>query len=253
MVVTVTLNPAVDRTIWVDELRPGDANRVRRSDTDPGGKGINLSLVLRELGMPTAALGFIGGKTGRFVQSYLQQRGVPTAFVEVAGETRINIAVQERSGNPPTTFHEPGPEVTLEDLRKLGEQIRAALPQCKLMAFGGSLPPGVQNDVYAKLIAFCQQGGVKAILDADGQALMQGLSAKPYLVKPNREEASRLLGRPIRSLEDAASAADEILQQYGVTIAVVSLGARGAVAAASTEAWHASPPVLTSKSTVGSG
>lgn len=252
MIATVTLNPAVDRTLWVQGLKVGDTNRVRQSDMDPGGKGINLSLVLREFGMETVALGFLGGNTGRFVQTYLESRGVATAFVQVQGETRINIAVQDGTGAPPTTFHEPGPEVTVEDLRQLGERIRQVLPQCALITFGGSLPPGAPNDVYATLINYCQQNGVKAALDADGVPMAAGLEAKPYLVKPNRAEAERLLGRALRSTEDAAAGAVELVQR-GVGVAIISLGVKGAVAADSNEVWHASPPVIQSKSTVGSG
>lgn len=252
MIATVTLNPAVDRTVWVDELRIGDTNRVRRSDMDPGGKGINMSLVIREFGEPTVALGFLGGHTGRFIETYLQSRGVTTSFVPVAGDTRINIAVQESNNRPPTTLHDPGPTVTMENLRQLVERIRQVLPQCQLVAFGGSLPPGVPNDAYEKLITFVQQSGVRTFLDADGVALLHGLNAKPFLVKPNRAEAERLLGRPLRSLEDAANGALEILQR-GVSVAVISLGPKGAVAANGNTVWHASAPVATSRSTVGSG
>ncbi|NLC59336.1 MAG: 1-phosphofructokinase [Armatimonadetes bacterium] len=252
MIATVTLNPAVDRTLWVRGLKVGDTNRVDHSDMDPGGKGINMSLVLRECGADSVALGFLGGNTGRFVQSYLESRGIATAFVTVKGETRVNIAVQDGTGAPPTTLHEPGPEISMEDLRQLGEQIRQVLPKCSFIAFGGSLPPGAPHDVYATLINYCQQNGVKAILDADGTVLAAGMAAKPYLVKPNRAEAERLLGRALRSLEDAASGAVEIVQR-GVSLAVISLGVKGAVATDGSEVWHAAPPVLTSKSTVGSG
>lgn len=252
MIATVTLNPAVDRTLWVDSLLPGDTNRVRQSDMDPGGKGINMSLVLREFGEETVALGFLGGRAGEFIRTYLERRGVATAFVAVSGETRINIAVQDGTGKPPTTFHESGPEIGLEQLRQLSEQIRQALPSCQLIAFGGSLPPGVPHDVYAKLIGFCQQNGVRACLDTDGTPLMHGLGAKPFLVKPNRAEAERLLGIRLRSTEDAAAAALEI-QQRGASVVILSLGAKGAIATNGTEVWHATPPLVNSKSTVGSG
>ncbi|MBI3944808.1 MAG: 1-phosphofructokinase [Armatimonadetes bacterium] len=252
MIATVTLNPAVDRTLWIEGLKAGDTNRVRRSDTDPGGKGINMSLVLREFGEETIALGFIGGHAGRFIETYLQSRGVATAFSPVAGETRINVAVQDGGAGPPTTFHEAGPAVTVEDLRQFVERLRQALPGCKLVAFGGSLPPGVPNDVYGKLVTFVQQNGVRAFLDADGVPLMHGLEAKPFLVKPNRAEAERLLGRPLRSVEDAAAGASEVVQR-GATIAVISLGAKGAVACSGAETWHAGAPIAASKSTVGSG
>lgn len=252
MIVTVTLNPAVDRTLWVRSMAPGDTNRVLRSVMDPGGKGINMSLVLRECGVQTTALGFIAGHTGQFIKTYLENRGIATSFVEVKGETRINIAVEDAGGGPPTTLHEPGPEVGMEDLRQLWDRIRPLLKQAQFIAFGGSLPPGVPNDVYATLIRNCQDNGVRAILDADGTPLMAGLNAKPYLVKPNRAEAERLLGRSIRSIEDAASGALELVQR-GVSFAVISMGVKGAVGATSEEVWRVRPPVVTSKSTVGSG
>lgn len=252
MIVTVTLNPAVDRTLWVQGLASGDTNRVLRSVMDPGGKGINMSLVLRECGTETTAVGFIAGHTGQFIKTYLESRGIPTGFVEVPGETRINIAVEDLVGGPPTTLHEPGPEVGMEALRKLGDGIRQLLGQAKFVAFGGSLPPGVPNDVYATLIKYCQENGVRTILDADGTPLLAGLDSKPFLVKPNRAEAERLLGRSIRSVDDAASGAVELAQR-GIGVAVISMGIKGAVAAANGEVWHAAPPTVTSKSTVGSG
>ena len=253
MIATVTLNPAVDRTIWLESaLRVGDTNRVLRSSMDPGGKGVNMALVLKECGQEAIALGFLGGNTGRFIQTYLEGRGIATAFVEVSGETRTNLAVQDGSGKPPTTFHEPGPEVTAEDLRQLGEQIRQVLPKSQFVAFGGSIPPGAPPDVYNKLVSYCQQSGVKAILDTDGTLLFNALEVKPYLVKPNRAEAERLLGRSLRSLEDTVEGALELVQR-GVTIALISLGIKGAVATDGNEVWHAVPPTVASSSTVGSG
>ena len=119
MIITVTLNPAVDRTLWVSSLAPGNTNRVLRSVMDPGGKGINMSLVLRECGTETTALGFIAGHTGQFIKTYLESRGIATSFVEVKGETRINIAVEDPGRRPPTTLHESGPEVGMDGLRAL--------------------------------------------------------------------------------------------------------------------------------------
>lgn len=152
----------------------------------------------------------------------------------------------------PPSFTSRGPTVTAENLRQLAEQLGKLLSKCQYVAFGGSLPPGAAHDTYAKLITYCQQNGVKAILDADGPVLSAGLEAHPYLIKPNRAEAERLLGRSIRSTNDAATGALEIIQR-GVSIAIISLGIKGAVATNGEEVWHVTPPTVTSKSTVGSG
>ena len=252
MIATVTLNPAFDKSIYVDELHPNDTNRITKIEVDAGGKGVNASRVLKELGNETLALGFLGGQTGRFIEHVLNHEGIPTDFVRVAAETRTNVSVQEASGAPPTTFNEPGAPVTEAEIEALFTKVREIARKSCMMIFGGSLPPGVPKDIYRKLVAAVQEEGAKAVLDSDGEPMRLGMQAVPYMIKPNRDEVQRLIGLKIESLDDAVQAMN-LLAQTGVKLIVISMGSRGAVAGFGGEVWHAVPPEVKVISTIGSG
>jgi len=251
MISTVTLNPALDKTIYVRELLPHDTNRIERIETDIGGKGINAARVLKELGLDALALGFVGGKTGRFIQHELHEEGIRTDFVHVHGETRTNLAVQEASGAPPTALNERGPAASPENLRDLTEKVLRAAAHSEMVLLGGSLTPGAPDDLYRALCEGIAEAGAKVVLDADGDAMVAGLRARPYMIKPNRDEAQRLLGRAIETQDDAVAAVRELAGQ--VEIAVISMGAEGAIAAAGDEVCRAIPPKVRVVSTIGSG
>lgn len=252
MIATITLNPALDRSIYVDKLLPNDTNRITKVETDIGGKGINASRVLKELGSDTMCLGFIGGKTGRFIEHELIHEGILTDFVHVKTETRTNIGIQEASGSPPTTLNESGPTVTDQEYASLFPKVREAAAKSSMVIFGGSLPPGTPKDIYRTLVTIVQQEGAKAILDSDGEPMLLGMKAMPFMIKPNRAEVKRLIGLEIGSLEDAVRAVN-ILAQTGVKLVVISMGADGAVAGFGEEIWHAVPPKVQVVSTIGSG
>lgn len=252
MIVTVTLNPALDKSILVDRIRVGDTNRIIQVETDAGGKGINVSRVLKALGSETVAMGFVGGTTGRFIEHVLNQEGVPTDFVRVAGETRTNLDIQEQSGAPPTALNECGPTIRAEELDELRAKLRKVLIGAKMVVLGGSLPPGVPPGIYAELIQLARERGVRAVLDADGESLKLGLAAKPFMIKPNAAEAARLLGQEVASPEDAVEAA-KVLVGRGIGLVVISMGSKGAVAVTAEESWLAAPPEVKAISTIGSG
>jgi 1-phosphofructokinase len=252
MIATITLNPALDRSIYVDKLLPNDTNRILKVETDIGGKGINASRVLREIGSETMCLGFIGGKTGRFIEHELRQDGIGTDFVRVTTETRTNIGIQESSGAPPTTLNEPGPTITDADLSELYGKVRVAASKSSMVVLGGSLPPGAPADIYHTLVGLVQAEGAQAILDADGEPMRLGMEAAPFMIKPNRAEVERLIGVEIKSLDDAVRAVN-ILKESGVKLVVISMGADGAVAGSDEGIWHAVPPKVEVVSTIGSG
>lgn len=252
MIATVTLNPALDRSIYVGKLLPNDTNRIVKVETDIGGKGINAARVLRELGSETMCLGFIGGKTGRFIEHELRQDGIETDFVHVHDETRTNIGIQESSGAPPTTLNEPGPAITDAELTELYGKVRMAASKSSMVIIGGSLPPGAPVDIYHTLVGLVQAEGAQAILDADGEPMRLGMDAAPFMIKPNRAEVKRLIGVEIKSLDDAVRAVN-ILKQSGVKLIVISMGADGAVAGSDEGIWHAVPPKVEVVSTIGSG
>ncbi|HZH98339.1 MAG TPA: 1-phosphofructokinase [Fimbriimonadaceae bacterium] len=255
MILTVTLNPSVDHALFIEHLKVGDTNRVKRTERDAGGKGVNLARVAAELGAQTVATGFLGGGPGAYVRRVLERQGVQHRFIEVAGETRINFSVEDADKNPPTTFNEQGPEITAAELQELIAQVEELAPHVEWLAMGGSLPPGVPDDIFARLTEIGRRAGCKTVVDADGEPMKLALEARPNMIKPNHKEAARLLGRPVESTEEAVGVARELLnaldQAYGV--AVVSRGADGAVLAHQGGVLLAQSPEVQVRSTIGSG
>jgi len=252
MISTVTLNPALDKTVYLDTLRVHDANRIRRLEQDAGGKGINASRVLKELGSETVALGFIGGSTGSFIEHVLDREGIPTDFVRVSTPSRTNIAIQEVDGAPPTMLNEPGPEVTPAEMESLIARMKSAAANSYAVIFGGSLCRGCATDIYRALIECVRAEGALAVLDADGPPLTEGLAARPFMIKPNIDEARRLCGEPLESVTDIARAAVNLCGR-GIELVVISMGKDGAVAGTTKETWLAVPPQVKVVSTIGSG
>jgi len=252
VILSVTLNPCIDRVLFVDELHVGDTNRVLRVETDAGGKGVNLSRVVAELGGKTTATGFLGGGPGAYVRKVLDVQGVNHDFVEIGLDTRMNFSVEQATGTPPTTLNDKGPEIDQAKWNALLEQTRVYARQAAWLALGGSLPPGVPEDAFAVLTRIGKEEGAKVLLDADGQAMKLGMQALPAMIKPNAKEASRLLGRPIETTEQAVEAARDLLAM-GLEIVLLSRGADGAVLAVGTDVWVGLSPKVQVKSTIGSG
>ncbi|MGI6384405.1 MAG: 1-phosphofructokinase [bacterium] len=252
MILTVTLNPALDKTLLIDSLKVHDTNRIRSLEIDPGGKGINVSRLLKELGISTVASGFIGGDAGRYIESCLHRQAVRTEFVEIKGVTRTNIAVVEKEIEaPPTTFNETGPDISAVELEELERRLSTLMHEADMVAIGGSLPPGVPNETYARFIRLAADCRAMTVLDAEGTPFNLGVEAGPTMIKPNLREAERITGRRLKSESDILLAARE-LQRRGVKIVVISMGARGAIAV-DDKAWKATPPRVESFSTIGSG
>jgi 1-phosphofructokinase family hexose kinase len=251
-ILTITLNPAVDEALAIEELVLGSVNRCALSMLDVGGKGINASRVIRRLGRKTIALGFVGGVTGAMIRSRLDEERVMHAFDDVDEMTRVNVMVFENKSGRRSRIYLPGATVQasrIADLRLRMEQVRSG----GIVVLGGSLPPGLPEKTYHDLVAWLRSRGVRSIVDTSGAALARLLPAKPALIKPNVKEASELLGGlPITTDSDALSAALE-LRRLGPEAVVISQGAAGAVAVNADGAWKASPPTVVKRSTVGSG
>jgi len=253
MITTVTLNAAVDRNLVIDEeVSLGAVNRVDEVRVDPGGKGINVSRVVKRLGHDTVALSLVGGHTGAFIRRRLDEEGVPHDFLDIPGETRISTSILELIPGRQTSFHERGPLVAHEDLKRLEEQLDSWLPKSSLVVFAGSLPVGVPDDVYARFVEQCHSAGVNSILDTDGPPLAKGIRARPYMIKPNLHEAERVLGVRLTSLGQIVVGARELLR-WGPKVVVISMGAKGAVAVSREEALYAHPVKVELLSTIGSG
>lgn len=253
MVLTVTLNPCIDRVVFVSDLRLHDANRVTKTEIDAGGKGLNLSRVFAELGGSSVATGFLGGGAGAHIREVLDAQRVVHRFVRVGGETRTNVSIESGDG-PPTTLNEPGPTLAPEDLDNLLRLLPELFFAAKWIAMGGSLPPGVPVEIYRTMGEMARAAGLKVLVDADKAPMAAALAMKPDLIKPNGSEAERLLGRPVTTLEEATSAAAELVSHVADKgSAIVSMGALGAVLATADRIWIGEAPKVEAKSTIGSG
>ena len=251
LIVTITLNPAIDEAIALDEVRMGALNRCELDAVDPGGKGLNASRVIARLGRATLALGFVAGVTGELVRSRLDGEGVPHSFDEVDGLTRINVMLLEHATARRTRLYLPGPRVTPRDMGRLYARLET-VARGATVVIGGSIPPGLPLTVYGELVEWLHVRGARAIVDASGAALEHALAAGPELIKPNVEEAAELLGRPIDG-DDAALDAAATFRRLGVERVVISQGADGAIGLDASGAWKARPPAVLVRSTVGSG
>jgi tagatose 6-phosphate kinase len=246
MIVTVTLNPALDLTYAVDALVPHGTHRVDTVAERPGGKGLNVARVLHALDEPVLATGLLGGPTGDRVAHLLTAEGVPSSFVRIAGETRRTVAVVDRADA--TGFWEPGPTVTVGEWALFVAEFRELLGPATVVTLSGSLPPGVPIDAYASLIALATSAGVPTLLDTSGPALLAGLRAAPSLAKPNIDELATVLSRRPgpQGLADAVRA-------VAAGPVVVSRGSAGLVAITGDEVWECAPPVLIDGNPTGAG
>lgn len=252
MVITLTLNPAVDQTMFLERLTPGEVLRVRETQLDPAGKGINASRVVHRLGWPTIAFAFSAGETGLMVARALDDEGVQRHFVRADGQTRINVTVVEEATGRATSLYAPGPAVGAEQLAALEGLLRFWLPAGRVLVLAGSLPPGAPEDIYAGYIGIARAHGVATILDTSGPPLALGLVARPDVIKPNLSEAEELLGRALPDLNAVVAGAREIAAR-GVRVVVVSMGGEGSVCVEGERAWRIVPPSVERRSTVGSG
>lgn len=253
MILTVTLNPALDQTLYVDGLKPHDTNRVQKIETDAGGKGINLSRVAAELGAQTTATGFLGGDSGAFVRRVLKEQGVVDACLEADSPTRTVWSVESGDG-PPTTFNGAGGAVSPALWASLCATVSDLSAGAEWVALGGSLPAGVPVDAYRVLGELARSAGAKVLIDADGEAMKHALAFGPDLIKPNSHEASRLLGRELNSVDDVLGAAQELRARLpDNALVIVSMGGDGAVLAWPGGCRHYAAIPVTPKSTIGSG
>jgi 6-phosphofructokinase 2 len=252
MIATVTLNPSLDRTVTVEELVLDEANRWSSLRRDPGGKGINVSRVIHELGGKTVAYGFMGGMDGETLRHLLRHQGVPFDFTPIKGEIRSNFIIDDLDTCRQTRIDAPGPQIMRHELQKLVQKVRHISPKPDYLVFAGSVPPAVPEDIYRQLIESAKTNGIKTVLDSDNKWLQEGIKAKPNVIKPNMHEAEELLEIHLRS-EAAIIKALMRLIDGGIEIAVISRGKQGLIAANGEQVLKAIPPEVEVCSTVGAG
>lgn len=237
MIVTVTLNPCVDRTVQVKGFVPGGTNHVTASRCDVSGKGINVSIALRNLGEQTLCLGFHYRESGDLLPETLRRLGIGSDFVPVDGALRTNIKIFDQKTREMSELNETGTRVGPGALRALEETLERRLPQAGLLILDGSAPPGVPADFYRTLAELAARHGVRTVIDAYGGLLLEGIKARPCLIKPNRDELEEAFGEKIVSKEDAVRVARRVIAQ-GVGMVCVSLGKEGALLVTADEAYY---------------
>lgn len=252
MIKTLTLNPAVDKTVVVSRFTVGEVNRISSVRLDAGGKGINVARVLRRLGFSTLAVAPVAGSAGRFLASRLAEEDIPSSLLEVEGESRTNLKVVDPALGTHTDINEPGPSLSPPDLDRLATILLDDLGPGDVVVFSGSLPAGVPTSLYRDWITRARARGAFTVLDADGKPFAEGLAGRPDLVKPNRRELEVWAGRSLPSDADLLAAVAE-LRSAGAASVAVSLGSEGAWLVRAEGAWVAPGLRVEAQSTVGAG
>lgn len=255
MIVTVTLNAAVDRTLSVPSFQIGQRHRASVGFTSAGGKGINIARALKRLGAPVVATGLAGGRTGTLIVEELTAEGILNDFVRIREESRTSMAVLDPTSNAYTEINEWGPDVQEDEVEILRDKLAYLCQGAEFLVLAGSLPRGVEPGFYGELIREANRRGVATILDAEGEALRLGIEAEPHLVSPNMREAEGLVGHEFSDSEDLAGGLDEIAE----------LGARNVLITLETGCYallredrdemrlRADAPIVEAVSTVGAG
>jgi 1-phosphofructokinase family hexose kinase len=212
MIVTVTLNAAVDRTLLVPNFQVGQRHRASVGFLSAGGKGINVGRALKRLGVPVVCTGLAGGRNGTLLVEELTHEGILNDFVRIRGESRTSTAVLDPTSNVYTEINEWGPEVAEDELDTLREKLAYLTQGAEFVVFAGSLPRGVEADFFAEVVRDAGRRHQLAVVDTDGEPLRVGTAAEPYLVAPNVREAEELVGHEFVDEEDLAGALDEIAE-----------------------------------------
>jgi len=252
MIYTVTLNPAVDKTVTIPNFASGAVNRIQTIRIDAGGKGINVSKCLQSLGMDSVVCAILGGNSGNQILSMVKKMGLTVLPVTVDGETRTNLKIVDTERCENTDINEPGPAVAETVIGQLRFEIAQKITAGDIVILSGSLPKGVQTSLYREWSEFFGAMGVTVILDADGEQMRLGVQAKPYLIKPNDLELSQLVGRPLETEEDLILAGRE-LQNSGIREILISRGEKGALYLSREGTYRAEGLRVPVLSTVGAG
>ena len=252
MIFTVTLNPALDKTAQAPNFKLDAVTRITELRQDPGGKGINVSKVIKQLGGESVAWAVLGGNTGRGIKASLEEMGISCRAFEVEGETRTNLKVVDPVDDTHTDVNEPGPVVTDAMLDDMLAQLVAEISEGDIVVLAGSIARGASDDTYEKWVKACREAGAKVFLDADGDKLVAGIKGNPFLIKPNEIELGNMLGRTLDTDEKVAEAARELIAQ-GLDNVVVSMGGAGAMFVSADRVVKGGSVKVPVGSTVGAG
>ncbi|MDY3249326.1 MAG: 1-phosphofructokinase [Candidatus Choladocola sp.] len=252
MILTVTLNAAIDKRYVVDHYRVGEVNRVRECAYTPGGKGLNVSKPAAIAGARVVATGFVGGHAGAYIEDSLKPFGIRTSFYHLKEESRSCINIWDEENHVQTEFLEPGFVVSENDFHGFLELFGRCVETADVIAMSGSVPRGLDGTAYQRMIRICRDAGKKVILDTSGDLLVKGIEAGPTMIKPNIDEIRMLTGKTCDHFEDMLTAAEEI-HRKGVEIVAVSLGAEGSLVVCKEGIYRAEVPKIDAVNTVGCG
>lgn len=252
MIVTVTMNPAIDKTVDIDRLEHGGLNRIQSVEMDAGGKGINVSKTIKAIGGESIATGFLGGRSGKIIQEVLREQGIGTDFVWLEADTRTNTKVVESTGEV-TELNEPGPAATEEQVEELIQKLEAYAGENTLFVLAGSIPAGMDKSIYAVIMDRVHAKGAKVLLDADGELFVHGLEAGPDILKPNRVELEQYYHLDYRASEEELVSMGKQLLCKGTEMVAISLGQMGALFVGENGVIRCPGLKVKSHSTVGAG
>lgn len=251
MITTVTLNPMLDKTVYVEAVRPGKIVRASRVEYVVGGKGINVSRQLHRLGVDTLATGFVGGEIGAMLNRLLDEEGLSHGFVRVAGMTREGLTYRD-ARNVQTSVFEPPHQVTAEEADRLVSLCRSLIAKSSWLVCSGSSPSPEADNVFRELIGIARETGIPSILDSYGNAFQTALPAVPVLIKPNKDEYEQTFGKHLSNDDDFRSALDSLLR-IGVTYCIITAGGSAFYAATREGMWKIRPPSVKAVNATGSG
>lgn len=248
MIYTVTFNPAIDYVITVDDFKAGLINRVASEEKFAGGKGINVSRVLNNVGIKSKALGFVGGFTGKFIIDSLESQGVETDFIEISGDTRINVKLKSKEE---TEINGSGPVIKDKDLNKLFKIVED-LTSNDYLVLSGNVQKSVPSDIYARLQKKCASNNVKVVVDTTGDALVATLANKPFLIKPNNHELGEIFNKELTDTDEIIEYAKKLIVM-GAQNVIISMAERGALLICESGVYHATPANGKVQNSVGAG
>lgn len=251
-IVTITLNPAIDQTVFIRRFLPGSVNRTHRHHRQAGGKGVNVSALLGRYGVCSTATGFLGRENHSYFTDLFRKTGVKDAFLRLPGETRTGIKIIDETTRETTDINFPGLGPSLGDFRRFEKRLRELVQPDRWFVIGGSLPQGIGVEYFGEMLALLKRGGAKVAVDTSGPALAAAIDGGADLIKPNEHELAEYLRRPLADFASKVEAAREI-QRTRVPHVILSLGGEGALFITPEKELMASAPPVKVVSTVGAG
>ena len=252
-IITLTINPTIDYSVSVDEIRPFSKLRCTQPRRDPGGGGVNISRVIAELGGTSLAIHCAGGTTGRILQELLAENALPGLVIPITGQTREDFSAMETSTGRQYRFVPPGPEMSEREWMHTLDVVAQLAPTCSYLVASGSLCPGVPPDFYARVARIAREAGIRLVLDTSGEPLALAVEEGLFLIKPNRRELESLVGGTLEDDQNGLAAAAELVHSQRVDVVSLTLGERGAACIWSEGYLQLEPPEVEVRTTIGAG